>query len=183
MLTKRTLMLRQLQRCRRSVPGSCAQIAFAYYCGAENMGEFSRDEFTRGVELLGASSVSALRSRMGSLRASFDTTHDDTFRQIYLFAFPWACERGKKIMPLTGAIELWRLLFAGAQVRVPRRGPPGTRSWAPAAGVARDSEPTPAMRSRGAMVCFVAPRSCLCAEARGQGREGSGRAAERRLVS
>lgn len=37
--------------------------------------------------------------------------HEDTFKDIYQFAFSWGCPAGQKSMPVETAVALWRLLF------------------------------------------------------------------------
>jgi DCN1-like protein 1/2 len=87
------------------------QLAFAFVCGATDFGEFKRTEFATGCEYLGVSMLDTLQQALPRLRNLYND--EASFEQIYKFAFPYMCEKGKRIMDLEQALALWRQLFAG----------------------------------------------------------------------
>jgi hypothetical protein len=87
------------------------QFAFAFVCKATDFGEFKRSEFTTGCEHLNVSTLGGLKQALPQLRDLFN--NESSFEQIYNFAFPYMCEKGKKIMGLEQAISLWKQLFQG----------------------------------------------------------------------
>eukprot|EP00892_Ulva_mutabilis_P012621 jgi/Ulvmu1/9731/UM055_0071.1 len=90
-----------------------ALIAFAHACNAANMGEFSRDEFCRGCDALGITSLQTFSARLPSLRGRIESP--EAFEAIYKFTFGWACPQGKKFLDQDSAIAMWQLLFTGRQ--------------------------------------------------------------------
>lgn len=97
------------------------QIVFAYHAGASNFSEYSREEFTAACEELDINDVASFKKKLPSLRKQIED--DANFEHIYYFTFPWACDPGKKIMQLDGAIGLWKQLFVGKQAW------PYTEAW------------------------------------------------------
>ena len=100
---------------------ACVQIVFAHTGGAANYSEYKRDEFVTACEQLGVSDVKALKAKLPAMRRMIDD--NARFEHIYNFTFPWACDPGKKIMQLEGAIGLWKQLFVGKQAW------PFTEAW------------------------------------------------------
>lgn len=75
------------------------------------MGEFTKEEFIRGSDNLGVSTIQGLKDRLVHLRKRFDD--DDVFDDMYNFTFMWACVRGKRCsMQLCFVTEVCR--FAGS---------------------------------------------------------------------
>jgi hypothetical protein len=70
------------------------QIAFAHMCEANSMGEFTREEFCRGCDALGVSTIEALTEKVPLLRKRFD--NDEVFDEMYNYVFLWACPKGKR---------------------------------------------------------------------------------------
>jgi hypothetical protein len=70
------------------------QIAFAHMCEAKSMGEFTQEEFCRGCDALGVSSIEALTEKIPLLRKRFDD--DDVFDDMYNYVFLWACPKGRR---------------------------------------------------------------------------------------
>lgn len=90
-----------------------ALIAFAHACAADNMGEFSREEFCRGCDSLGITSLKMFAAKLPALRGRFDNA--ESFEAIYNFTFGWACPRGKKFLDQDSAVAMWQLLLTGRQ--------------------------------------------------------------------
>lgn len=93
--------------------GRWLQIAFAHACAADNMGEFSREEFCRGCDSLGITSLKMFAAKLPALRGRFDNA--ESFEAIYNFTFGWACPRGKKFLDQDSAVAMWQLLLTGRQ--------------------------------------------------------------------
>ena len=87
------------------------QKVFAYHCAAANFSGFTRAEFVNGCAEANISSLAAFKSKLGPLRSQLND--ESRFEDVYNFVFLWACEPGKKIMQLDGALGLWRQLFVG----------------------------------------------------------------------
>lgn len=94
-------------------PTDKALISFAHLCKAAHMGEFTKEEFIRGSDNLGVSTIQGLKDKLAHLRRRFDD--DDVFDDMYNFTFLWACVKGKRLLELDSAITMWGLLFSGRQ--------------------------------------------------------------------
>jgi DCN1-like protein 1/2 len=77
------------------------------------MGAYTKDEFLKGLVATGATTLAKFKARLPSMRSELDKS--DTFAQVYRYTYGFACEEGKRIMPLDTACVLWGILFSGAQ--------------------------------------------------------------------
>ncbi|KAL2649252.1 hypothetical protein R1flu_017380 [Riccia fluitans] len=91
-------------------PGDVVMLVISWHMKAATMCEFSRQEFIGGLQSLGVDSIEKLKYLLPSLRAELKDEHK--FREIYIFAFGWAKEKGQKSLALDTALGMWRLLFA-----------------------------------------------------------------------
>ncbi|KAJ8568402.1 hypothetical protein K7X08_027935 [Anisodus acutangulus] len=91
-------------------PDDIVMLVLAWEMRAETMCEFSKQEFIGGVESLEIDSMEKFKKKIPILRSQLKD--EDTFRDIYNFAFDWAKEKGQKSLALETGIALWQLLFA-----------------------------------------------------------------------
>ena len=75
------------------------------------MGEYSKEDFLRGLRTVGVTSLQQLKERLPMLRAEMDSP--DMFAKIYNYTYSFACERDKKNLNFDSALVLWKILFTG----------------------------------------------------------------------
>lgn len=78
--------------------------------GAESMGRYTKQEFTRGMTALGCDSIAKLKSKIGSLRKELE--NPVSFKNVYEFTFGFAKEPNAKALTLETAVGLWKVLMA-----------------------------------------------------------------------
>ncbi|KAL2897137.1 DCN1-like protein 1 [Bienertia sinuspersici] len=91
-------------------------LVMSWHMKAATMCEYSKQEFIGGLQALGqvrVDSLEKLRERIPYLRS--ELKDEQKFRDIYIFAFGWAKEKGQKSLALDTAIGMWQLLFAEKQ--------------------------------------------------------------------
>ncbi|KAJ8434521.1 hypothetical protein Cgig2_030144 [Carnegiea gigantea] len=103
------------------------QLVLSWHMKAATMCEYSKEEFIGGLLSLGQVLGSLLDLCFGNRVDSLEKLHEripymrselkdeQKFREIYLFAFGWAKEKGQKSLALDTAIGMWQLLFAEKQ--------------------------------------------------------------------
>lgn len=91
-------------------PQDIVMLVVSWHMKAATMCEFSKQEFTTGLQSLGVDSVDKFRAKLPSMRA--ELKDEQKFGEIYNFAFGWAREKGQKSLSLDTAIGMWQLLFA-----------------------------------------------------------------------
>ncbi|XP_024370030.1 uncharacterized protein [Physcomitrium patens] len=91
-------------------PGDVVMLVISWHMKAATMSEFSKQEFSNGLQSIGVDSLDKLKSLLPYLRAELKDEHK--FREIYNFAFSWAKEKGQKSLALDTALGMWQLLFA-----------------------------------------------------------------------
>merc|ERR1712032_138568 len=84
-------------------------LAFAHQCKAQEMGIFRRQEFLRGLAVLGVDSLDGLRRKIPELRLRLDAVNQR--QEIYLYAFGLALEPQSKVLDMEDACRLWDLFF------------------------------------------------------------------------
>ncbi|KAG5550848.1 hypothetical protein RHGRI_009328 [Rhododendron griersonianum] len=94
-------------------PQDVVMLVLSWHMKAATMCEFSKQEFIGGLQALGIDSLEKFRDRMQFMRS--ELKDDQKFREIYIFAFGWAKEKGQKSLALDTAIGMWQLLFAEKQ--------------------------------------------------------------------
>jgi len=86
-------------------------LVLSYHCRADQMGVFTREEFTGGMQRLGTDELQKLRSKLEELRAMLaDKT---TCKEIYWFTFQFALDHGQRCLPVEMCVEFWKLLLRG----------------------------------------------------------------------
>lgn len=91
-------------------PQDIVMLVLSWHMKAATMCEFSKEEFVGGLLALGIDSLEKLRERIPYMRS--ELKDEQKFRDIYIFAFGWAKEKGQKSLALDTAIGMWQLLFA-----------------------------------------------------------------------
>ncbi|KAI8370119.1 Cullin binding-domain-containing protein [Choanephora cucurbitarum] len=87
-------------------------LLLSHQLGSERMGEFNREEFTRGCLTLQVDSIDKLRDQLNTtLKERFQT--EEGFRKVYNYAFLIGRQTGQKNLSLEAAVELWQLLLSG----------------------------------------------------------------------
>jgi len=94
-------------------PQDIVMLVLSWHMKAATMCEFSKQEFIGSLQALGIDSLEKFRDRMQFMRS--ELKDDQKFREIYIFAFGWAKEKGQKSLALDTAIGMWQLLFAEKQ--------------------------------------------------------------------
>lgn len=84
-------------------------LVLARHCGAKRNGEFSREEFCRGMLQLGCTDLVALMARIPELRRELETR--SACKTVYAFTFRYSLDEGVRSLPREVAIELWKLLL------------------------------------------------------------------------
>lgn len=84
-------------------------LAFAQQCKAKEMGIFRRQEFLRGLAVLGVDSLDGLRRKIPELRLQLTVLKQR--QEIYAYAFELALEPNSKVLDMGDACRLWDLFF------------------------------------------------------------------------
>jgi DCN1-like protein 1/2 len=84
-------------------------LVLSWHCRAEQMGYFSREEFTGGMQRLGCDDISSLRAKVEDLRAQLRDR--STCKEVYGFTFQFALDQGQRCLPLETSVEFWKLLL------------------------------------------------------------------------
>ena len=91
-------------------PSDIVMLVLSWHFSAATMCEFSKEEFLEGVEELNCSSIDGIRRKLPQLRTELKS--EQTFQEIYNYAYGFACEKGQKCLQLDTALAMWQLLFA-----------------------------------------------------------------------
>nr|XP_043620750.1 DCN1-like protein 1 [Erigeron canadensis] len=94
-------------------PQDIVMLVVSWYMKAATMCEFSKQEFVGGLQSLGVDSLEKFREKIPFMRS--ELKDDQKFKEIYIFAFGWAKEKGQKSLALDTAIGMWQLLFEEKQ--------------------------------------------------------------------
>ncbi|EER10789.1 Defective in cullin neddylation protein, putative [Perkinsus marinus ATCC 50983] len=87
-----------------------AWLTIAYYCQAETMGEFTKSEWTNGMQRIGVDSMDGLRNVLPELRREIDEDRNSS-EQIYRYAFTYSLDSGAKTLPIEGCLQLWSIFL------------------------------------------------------------------------
>ncbi|CAI9295286.1 unnamed protein product [Lactuca saligna] len=90
-------------------PQDIVMLVVSWHMKAATMCEFTKQEFVGGLQSLGIDSLDKFRERIPFMRS--ELKDDQKFKEIYIFAFGWAKEKGQKSLALDTAIGMWQLLF------------------------------------------------------------------------
>ncbi|MFS7928824.1 putative defective-in-cullin neddylation protein [Helianthus anomalus] len=91
-------------------PQDIVMLVISWYMKAATMCEFSKQEFVGGLQSLGIDTLERFRERLPYIRS--ELSDNQKFKEIYIFTFDWAKEKGQKSLALDTAIGMWQLLFA-----------------------------------------------------------------------
>ncbi|CAL8463971.1 g3506 [Coccomyxa elongata] len=91
-------------------PEDPVMLVLSWHFRAATMCEFSKEEFMEGMVSLRCDSIQKLQRKLPGLRAELQD--DRKFKEIYIYTYSFALDKGKKCMPQETAIALWRLLFS-----------------------------------------------------------------------
>ncbi|KAK9698224.1 hypothetical protein RND81_08G089700 [Saponaria officinalis] len=94
-------------------PQDIVMLVISWHMKAATMCEFTKQEFIGGWQSLGVDSLEKFRERIPYIRS--ELKDEQKFREIYIFAFSWAKEKGQKSLAFDTAIGMWQLLFAEKQ--------------------------------------------------------------------
>ncbi|KAK9070606.1 hypothetical protein SSX86_011008 [Deinandra increscens subsp. villosa] len=94
-------------------PQDIVMLVVSWHMKAATMCEFSKQEFVGGLQSLGIDSLEKFHERIPFMRS--ELKDDQKFKEIYIFAFGWAKEKGQKSLALDTAIGMWQLLFKEKQ--------------------------------------------------------------------
>ena len=85
-------------------------LVIACHCEAKTMGNFTREEWLRGMRSLDCVSLSDLKESLPPLRETVRSNADE-LKRVYLFAFQFALDHGARNISLDTAIARWPLLL------------------------------------------------------------------------
>jgi len=90
-------------------PNDVIGFILPWQLNATAFGELSREEFVEGLTTLKCDSLQKLKDRIPSLRA--EIADDHTFKDFYSFLFDYSKSSNSKILEISVAIELWKLVL------------------------------------------------------------------------
>lgn len=91
-------------------PEDIVMLVISWHLQAAAMGEFSREEFIQGMCSMECSNLDELRRHLPKLRAELQD--DETYREVYNYAYDFSREPGQKCVQLETALAMWQLVFS-----------------------------------------------------------------------
>lgn len=93
-------------------PDDFKVLILAWKFNADQMYQFSRQEFLNGCKVLDAENISQINSRLSECVAELKNDPSQ-FKNLYKFTFKFGLDRagGQRILPIDMAICLWKLVF------------------------------------------------------------------------
>ncbi|XP_015123453.1 DCN1-like protein 3 [Diachasma alloeum] len=93
-------------------PDDFKVLVLAWKLDAEQMCQFTRQEFVNGLKLLKVDSIRGVQLRLPEVVQEL-TVNGDMFKDLYRFTFRFGLDvtSGQRILPVDMAIVLWRLVF------------------------------------------------------------------------
>lgn len=98
-----------------------AVLVLSWYMKAETMCVYKKEEFCRGMRLLGCDSAAQVGERAESLRMQL--LDPDTFKDFYGYVYGFACDVGQRTLAKDTALALWELVLKGREAEVPLAAP------------------------------------------------------------
>jgi len=93
-------------------PEDPIMLSLSYFMEASNLGVFTEKEFVRGLCKLEVGTIEELKSdNVLKLLRNTMTPESKEFRNVYKFAYDWACEPNQKSMGKEVALGLWPLFL------------------------------------------------------------------------
>ncbi|CAL1170967.1 unnamed protein product [Cladocopium goreaui] len=84
-------------------------LVLAWHCRAKQMGIFTREEFTTGMQRLGCDELPKLRAKVADMRQALQDRA--ACKEVYAFTFQFALDQGQRCLPVDMCIEFWKLLL------------------------------------------------------------------------
>ena len=84
-------------------------LVLAYSLGAQVMCRFTEDEFVKGCEKLGITSLESMKQTIPTLLNAVKTSFADFYHWTYKFALD--IESGQRTLPIDMSLSLWKLVF------------------------------------------------------------------------
>ncbi|KAG7209614.1 hypothetical protein KM043_011268 [Ampulex compressa] len=93
-------------------PDEFKVLVLAWKLNAEQMCQFTRQEFVTGLKLMRVDSIRGIQARLPEVVQEL-TISSDLFKDLYRFTFRFGLDvmSGQRILPADMAIVLWRLVF------------------------------------------------------------------------
>jgi len=84
-------------------------LVLSYHCHAQQMGIFTREEFSGGMHRLGCDDVAKLQAKLEELRQAL--VDRNACKEIYGYTFQFALDQGQRCLPVEMCLEFWKLLL------------------------------------------------------------------------
>ncbi|XP_053975511.1 DCN1-like protein 3 [Hylaeus volcanicus] len=93
-------------------PDEFQVLVLAWKLNAEQMCQFTRQEFVTGLKAMKVDSIRAIQTRLPEIVQEL-TVNSDLFKDLYRFTFRFGLDvnSGQRILPADMAIVLWKLVF------------------------------------------------------------------------
>lgn len=93
-------------------PDEFKVLVLAWKLNAEQMCQFTRQEFVTGLKSMKVDSIRGIQARLPEIVQEL-TVNSDLFKDLYRFTFRFGLDvvSGQRILPADMAIVLWRLVF------------------------------------------------------------------------
>ena len=76
---------------------------------ADTMGQYTKEEFHRGMRVMGSDDIDKLKAKIPALRSEYQSPSG--FKNVYEFSFHFAKEPNAKALALDTAIAMWKVLM------------------------------------------------------------------------
>jgi len=84
-------------------------LVIGFFCKADQMGIFTKEEFVGGMQRLGCDEVGKLKAKLPELQAVL--MDKVRCKEIYQFTFQFALDQGQRCLPAEMCVEFWKLLL------------------------------------------------------------------------
>ncbi|KAK9866866.1 hypothetical protein WJX84_011561 [Apatococcus fuscideae] len=91
-------------------PADIVMLVISWHLSAAAMGEYSSAEFEQGMCSMRCSTIEDLRRHLPNLRS--ELKDDQTYREVYNYAYDFSREPGQKCVQLETALAMWQLVFS-----------------------------------------------------------------------
>ena len=94
------------------LPDDFKILVFAWKLNAQQMCQFTRDEFVKGLQSLKVDSIQCIQQQLPAIVKELQVNNEQ-FKDLYRFTFRFGLDvnSGQRILPADMAILLWRLVF------------------------------------------------------------------------
>lgn len=84
-------------------------LVFSSKMNAATMGQYTKEEFHKGMRVMGTDTIDKLKAKLPALRSELESTSG--FKNVYEFSFQFAKEPNAKALALDTAIAMWKVLL------------------------------------------------------------------------